>query len=122
MVDLEHLRQMIQKLPETGEKPCYGTPGFYVRGKLFARVRENGTSLAIKCAELEREALCQAEPETFSVPAHYQNSSMVVLELPQIEAGELDRLLTTSWSRTAPKKLLAMLKTHTPSNQLRGNP
>lgn len=106
---------MIHSLPETSEKPCYGTPGFYVRGKLFARVREDGTSLVIKCAELEREALCQAEPKTFSVPAHYQNYSVVVLELAQIEADELDRLLTASWSQAAPKKLLATLKNRTAS-------
>ena len=106
MVKFEQVRKIALDLPETSEKLCYGTPAFYVKKKLFARLREDHTSLAIKVSDIERLALCQAEPETFSIPQHYANYDMFVVQLTQVKPAELRRLLHQAWERTAPKKLL----------------
>ena len=45
MSTLDDVREIVASLPETIEKPSYGTPGFRVRDRLFAREREDG-----KCA------------------------------------------------------------------------
>ena len=75
-VTLPQLRELIAKLPATLEKPCYGTPGFYAAKKLFARVREDGESLALKVSDLERDALLQLEPAVYSWPTHYSVSQV----------------------------------------------
>src|SRR6476620_3486261 len=37
----------------TTEKPSYGTPGFRVKDKLFARIREEGDVLALWCSDVD---------------------------------------------------------------------
>jgi len=39
------VRRVALSLPATTEKPSYGTPGFRVKDKLFARIREQGDLL-----------------------------------------------------------------------------
>ena len=109
MVTFDKLRSLALRFPETSERLCWETPTFYVRKKLFARLLEDGVSLAIKTTDLERMALCQLEPETFSVPPHYANYPMFVIQLRTIEVDELERLLDIAWRLVAPKKLLATL-------------
>ena len=41
------MRRAALSLPATTEKPSYGTPGFRVRDKLFARIREEGDVLVV---------------------------------------------------------------------------
>jgi len=36
------VRQIALSLPETAEKPTYGTPGFRVKDRLFLRIRSEG--------------------------------------------------------------------------------
>jgi hypothetical protein len=45
-------------LPATTERPSYGAPGFRVKDKLFARIREEGDVLVVWVGDLgEKEAL-----------------------------------------------------------------
>src|SRR5687768_9650271 len=48
MADPETVRQLALALPDTSERPCYGTPGFYVKKTLFARLLEDGDSVVLK--------------------------------------------------------------------------
>lgn len=89
------------------ERPCYGSPGFYVRRGLFARMLEDGASIVVKVDLGEREALAQTDPETFVVTDHYRNYPMVVVRLAAVDPAELDELLVEAWRRTAPKRLVA---------------
>ncbi len=109
MVTLEKLRKLILALPETSERLIYNATmiGFYVQKKMMACVREDRISIAIKTTDLEREALSQLEPETFSVPPHYQNYPYMVVQLERIEPIELERLLASAWNQVATKKLRA---------------
>jgi hypothetical protein len=51
-------------LPATAEKPSYGTPGFRVRDKLFARVREEGDVLVVWCEDLGEKAAASSNSTT----------------------------------------------------------
>ena len=59
------VRKIALSLPETTEKPSYGTPGFRVKDKLFLRIRtEAEGGLVVFVADLgEKEALLAVGPE-----------------------------------------------------------
>jgi hypothetical protein len=103
----ETLRELASALPEVQHSTSYGTPACKVRGKLFARLLEDGERVAIFTHE--REALLTADPRTFTVPQHYVNYPMVVVGLSTVDEGELLELLTESWRIRAPKRLAATL-------------
>jgi hypothetical protein len=106
----EDVRRLALELPETSEKPCYGTPGFYVRKKLFARIRNDGETVVVKVDMGERELLMAAEPDTFFITDHYRDWPSVLVHLGAIDDDELREVLTDSWLICAPKRLAATLE------------
>jgi hypothetical protein len=106
MPDFETVRTVAMSLPGAYERTSYTMPAFYVGKKLFARLREDGCSLVVNAADLDRFALSQMDPGVFSIPEHYQKYEMMVIDLPNVQLEELERLLIESWRRVAPKKLL----------------
>jgi hypothetical protein len=104
------VRRLALELPETSEKQMYGTPAFYVRKKHFARLRDNGKSLVVRCDMGERELLMGAEPDRFFITDHYRDWPYVLVRLSAIDAAELREVLTDSWLMAAPKRLAATLE------------
>jgi hypothetical protein len=100
------VRALALGLPETREKPCYGTPGFYVKQKLFARLLPDPKLLAVRCDPSEREALLRVAPEMFLLTPHYEGWPMVLIRLPKIERADLEERLVEAWRFVAPKRLL----------------
>lgn len=110
MVTESDVRAIVRSLPATEERPCYGTPGFRVKDRLFARIREEGDVLVLWCAdEAEKEFLIGAEPEKFFTTPHYDGHASVLLRLDAVELDELTELLTEAWRVRAPKRLAASL-------------
>ncbi|MGW0519806.1 MmcQ/YjbR family DNA-binding protein [Crossiella sp. NPDC003009] len=107
MVTPEELHALALALPEAHERPAWGRACFRVKDKIFASMSPDGVEVAVKVAEDERHALVAGDPDTFSVPPHYRNWSMVVIQLATVEPDELRELLTEAWRTTAPKRLLA---------------
>jgi len=106
------VRELALTLPEGNEKPCYGTPGFYVKKKLFARLREDPTELMVYRESVEeKEALIQTDPEKFFTTPHYDGHAMVLVHLGAVDREELLDLLEESWLLRAPKRLAAELLT-----------
>jgi hypothetical protein len=105
----DDVRRLALALPDASEKPCYGTPGFYVRKKLFARIREDGETLVVRVDIGERELLMGAEPDVFFITDHYRDWPSVLVRLAAIGEDELREVLTDSWLRQAPKRLAATL-------------
>ena len=105
MVSEDDVRRVALSLPETAERPSYGTPGFRVKDKLFARIREEGV-LVVWCEDLgEKDALLQSDPAKFFTTPHYDGHASVLVRLTAVEVDELTELLTDAWRSRAPRKL-----------------
>jgi hypothetical protein len=104
-----------RELPEVETGTSYGTPALKVRGRLFARLREDAEHLVLFVDFMEREALVQSSPTTFLVTPHYQDHPMVLVRLDEVDSDELRELLIESWRRRAPKRLLAAYDQRRPS-------
>src|SRR3954462_13575441 len=103
------VRQIALALPETEERPPYGTPGFRVKDRLFARIREEGV-LLVRCAdEGEKDFLLRADPEKFFTVPHYDGHASVLVRLAAVDREELAELLTEAWRVRAPKRLAESL-------------
>jgi hypothetical protein len=96
MASEDDVRELALALENTTEKPSYGTPGFRVRDKLFARVREEGV-LVVWCESLEeKDFLIEGDPEKFFTTAHYDGYAMVLVRLDAVDREELAELLAES--------------------------
>jgi hypothetical protein len=105
--DWETVQALSSELPEVEESTSYGTPALKVRGKMFARLREDDETLVVWTDVLEREALTQGDPETFFITPHFEDYPLVLIALARVEAEELRELLVESWRQRAPKRVLA---------------
>jgi len=100
------VRELALALPETAERPSYGTPGFRVKDRLFARLRDDNEVLVLWCETLdEKEFLIGAEPDKFFTTPHYDGHAMVLVRLAAVDRKELGELLADSWRLRAPKRL-----------------
>ena len=106
MPDWRTVRALGSELPEVEEGTSYGTPALKVRGKMFARLREDGETLVVWTDFLEREALTQGDPETFFITPHYEDYPLVLIALERVDEEELRELLIESWRERAPKRVL----------------
>jgi hypothetical protein len=101
----DDVRAIALSLPETAERPSYGTPGFRVRDKLFARIREPGVLMLRVADEGEKDFLLRAEPEKFFTTPHYDGYPSVLVHLAAVDREELAELLADAWRTRAPKRL-----------------
>lgn len=105
MATEDDVRAIALGLPATSARPSYGTPGFRVKDKLFARIREDG-ELAVFVADLaEKEALLASDPGTFFTTPHYDGYAMVLVRLHAVADDVLTEVLTDAWLVRAPKRL-----------------
>jgi hypothetical protein len=107
MADPATLGRIAMALPEAEEGTAYGTPAWRVRGKLFARLREDRETVAVRVERGERELLMGAEPDVFFITDHYRNYAWMLVRLAAIPDDELAEVIEDSWRRAAPKRLVA---------------
>ena len=108
MATEEQVRRIALSLPETQERPSYGTPGFRVADRLFARLREDGESLVVWVAdEGEKQSMLQSDPDKFFTTTHYDGHPSVLVRWPLLDQDELIELLTEAWRIRAPRRVLA---------------
>ena len=98
-------------LPGVTEGTWYGTPGYKVAGKGFLRLRTEaeGALVVLVADEGEKAALINDEPATFFTTPHYDGRSVVLVNLDTVQVDELEELITESWRKKAPAKLVAEL-------------
>jgi len=101
MADAETVRQLALEFSATHEKPCYGTPGFYVKRTLFARLLEDGDSVVIKIDQDDRARRMKVNPNTFFVTDHYRNHPMMIIRLSTVDIADLRELLGDAWKHAA---------------------
>jgi len=108
VVTEDDVRRVALSLPATTEKPSYGTPGFRVKDRLFARIHNDGDLLVVWTGDLaEKDALMAAEPGKYTSTPHYDGNVTVLVRMGAVDVDELTDVLTESWRLRAPAKLLA---------------
>jgi hypothetical protein len=105
-VTLATVRRLALAYPGVEEGLSYGTPGFRVRGKLLARLWEDGETLVVKCGDDERDFRMKANPATFFVTDHYRGYPTVLVRLARVRQTDLQAVLEEAWRRQAPKRLV----------------
>ncbi|MGH7589303.1 MAG: MmcQ/YjbR family DNA-binding protein [Gemmatimonadota bacterium] len=103
----EPVRRVAEGLPEVQEGTSYGTPALRVRGKGFARLREDGESLVLRTDFDSRDVLLRAQPDVFYITDHYRDYPYVLVRLSAIHPDQLRELVADSWFLMAPKTLVA---------------
>jgi len=106
-ISVRTVRGILLALPGVEEGPCYGTPGFRVRGKFLARLRDEDETLVVKCGFDERDFRILADPKTFFTTDHYRGYPTVLVRLSKVDVADLESLLEDAWRLLAPKRLVA---------------
>ena len=106
-VFIDLVRELALALPAAEERLSYGTPAFFVRGTLFARMREDGETLVVKVDLDQRDAMIEAAPAIFLVTPHYQGHPLVLVRLAAIDRAMLHDVLIAAWRQAAPARLAA---------------
>lgn len=105
---LETVRRLATKLPHAEESTSYGTPAWKVKGKMFARLKEDGETLVVRVDNLdEKEMLLEAEQKILFTTDHYNGYPYVLVRIAKAGDKRLTALLTKAWRAVAPAKLLA---------------
>ena len=106
MITEDDVRRIALALPETTERPSYGTPGFRVKDRLFARIHQDGGSLVLWCvSEEEKESLIISEPAVFFAAPHDDGHALVLVRMDAVDAARLGRLLDDAWEVRAPARV-----------------
>lgn len=108
-MNFDEVRRIALALPGVEEGTSYGTTAFHVRRKLFARLREDGDSLVLKCNIYERRYLMEDMPDVFFLREHYHEHPYVLVRLATVEPEILRVQMEAAWRLVAPKKLVAEL-------------
>lgn len=75
------------------ESTSYGTAAFKSRGKLIARLKEDGKSLVVGTTFEEREEMMRSDPETYYITDHYLNYPWVLVRLSKVHPDAMRDLL-----------------------------
>jgi len=101
------VRKLALALPGVEERLCHATPAFYVRKKLFARLQEDGETLALSFPKTQRDELIDRAPDVFSVTAHFQNYDYVLVSLHAANETILRDRLAGAWRLKAAKQAVS---------------
>ena len=120
MASWDDVRRIALGLPETSERPAYGSAAWRVRDKLFVwerplRQKEiaelgaaapDGPILGARVEDLvAKEALIADEPDLYFTTAHFDGYPSVLVRLQRIGAEDLRELIVEAWLSRAPKRL-----------------
>jgi hypothetical protein len=100
-------KKIALSLPETHEKPSYGSPAIFVAKKFFTRLRKEDNSLVLIVDGMEhRDMMLELDPKTYHITAHYKDYPAVLVRMERISPEELQIMLERRWRQIAPKKLI----------------
>jgi hypothetical protein len=103
-IDLQTFREIAMALPAAEEKNSYGTLGFFVRKKLFARWHQDGDKLVVRVENLARDAWFDIDPDTFFITDHYRGYPYMLVSL-RVDIKTLRKVLGEAWEQAAPPRL-----------------
>lgn len=101
MITLETIRTMIKRLPGAEEGRSYGTPGFRVKRRLFARLHQKEDAIVVLLNSVEEQhELIAKDPFVYYITDHYRGYASVLVR-PIIDDDEFFSLLEHAWRRVA---------------------
>jgi hypothetical protein len=100
----EAVRKIALALGDVEEATSYATPAFKVRGALFARLRDDIGALVVHMNFDDREALIEADPQTYFITDHYLNYPWVLVNLARVHPDAMRDLLRSAWRSAAASK------------------
>ena len=103
-VTYETVRRLGLTLPHANEGTSYGTPALKVKGKLFARLREDPDSLVIRMPLEQREVLMAEAPEIYYITDHYRDYEYMLVRLSKVHPDALRDLLRGSYQDALAEK------------------
>ena len=92
-LSLSAIRRAVRALPGVEEGTSYRTPAWRHRGRLLARLHQDGCSIVLKVGNQTRDHLLQADPQTFFISDHYIGYPTVLGRLDKLGAADLRKLL-----------------------------
>jgi hypothetical protein len=92
-LSLTTIRRAVRAVPGVEQGTSYGTPAWRHRGRLLARLHQDGSSIVLKVSNETRDHLLQADPRTFFVTDHYLGYPTVLARLDRLSASDLRKLL-----------------------------
>lgn len=96
---------MALDFPNVEEGTSYRTPALKVKGKLFARLREDPDSLVLRMPFVQREELMAADPETYYITDHYRDYPWILVRLSKLHPDALHELLLIAYrTASAPRR------------------
>lgn len=120
MATWDDVRRIALALPETEERPAWGSAAWRVRGKMFVWERPlRGSDLRVLGSEapdgpilgarvehlVAKEALIADDPEVFFTIPHFEGYAAVLVRLERIALDELEELIVEAWLDRAPRRL-----------------
>lgn len=106
MVTFDQIREIALKLPGVEDGTSYGTPALKVKGKLLARLKEDGQSVVFRVTFDQRELLMQTKPKVFFITDHYLGYPAVLMRLSAASPKQAADIVEMAWRFSAPKRLL----------------
>ena len=100
------VRLAAKALPEVVDSTSYGTPALKVRGKLLARLHQDGECFVLRIDLLDREILIQSDPAVFFITEHYRNYPWILVRFLTVDPEALPDLMQRAWRLVAPKSLV----------------
>jgi hypothetical protein len=98
------VRQIALSLENVEEVSSYRTPGFKVRGALFARFHQDGESLVVRMDIDKRDEMIAADPNTYYITDHYLNYPWILVRPSRIQPDALRGLLLSAHRSAAAAK------------------
>ena len=100
----DDVRKIALALDRVEESTSYGTAAFKVRGKLVARLKEDGETLVVGMDIDQRAELLAADPDTYYLTDHYVNYPWILVRLRRVHPDALHDLLRGAVRLAADKR------------------
>jgi len=105
-VTFETVRLAAKALPDVEDSTSYGTPAIKVRGKLLARLHQDGECFVLRADLKDREILIQSDPAVFFITDHYQDYPWILVRFLTVDPDALPDLMERAWRLVAPASLV----------------
>jgi hypothetical protein len=109
-VTFAQVRRLCLALPEVEERETWGEATFRVRDKIFVMGSPEGKVVSIKASLDDQAGLVAMDPSVFAVAAYTGRFGWVNVKLAKVRPELAQRLVTSAWKRSAPKRLAAKLE------------